>query len=258
MRRLASGAIGLLIFGAGCASSSANPAAGSHNATPTTGVAVSAAGDLAGFCTAVHAVAQGIAPAETPGGVAQAHQEIDAIAQSAPAQIHTQATEMAAQLDAVVDAFATFGYNAQRVLTEGSPQVRATLKRLASEASGNPPSEPDASVLVYADAHCGHGSPTPTSAPALSGPSFTYTLTGTGIVNVYYLTAAGMIGVSGLRLGGAWSKNLPVTPTKASSINAQIFAGGPVTCTITEGEVVLKTNTASGPGQSATCLAILR
>ena len=92
-----------LICSAGCAASAQNSPAGTRDSAPTTAVALSGM-DPTRFRNAVSAVSQGLVSAQTPTGVAQAHQRIDAIAQSAPAQIRGQAAEMAVQYNAVVDA----------------------------------------------------------------------------------------------------------------------------------------------------------
>jgi hypothetical protein len=275
--RLLIGCVAIGVVAAGCGGTAGTHApSGVVGAPVAAGETASVADNLGPFCSAVRAMSSGITPAATPEGVAEAHARVNALPATAPAQLRLLTLQMAIDYNAVIDAFVEFGYNAQRVLSEASPQVQGTLRRLAAEASGSA-LDPEATVFGFAQAHCpsstGYPSdartalttaPAAPSPPSVQGPAsppgntFTYTLTGSAsAANVTYMGSAGLTVMADQHLG--WVKTLPVNASRASMLTAVILPpGGSVTCTITEGGTVLVANTATGPGQTASCVAILR
>ncbi len=137
----------------------------------TASTSASAQGSATSFCSAVQALAHGITPAPTAAGAAEAHARVNALLAAAPPQLHSLVVEMTSQYNAVIDAFAANGYDANRVLAHASPSVIATLRRLASEANGSTPSDPEATVFGYAESHCASPPPTTTAqaVPATTG-----------------------------------------------------------------------------------------
>jgi hypothetical protein len=122
------------------------------SATATSTGSSSSSVDDSAFCVAYKDLIQGIVP-HGDTDIAIARGRVDALAAAAPAEIHDAVSQLAAEYYAVIDAFAAHGFDSQRVLTEASPAVQSTLRRLASEAQGQP-AEPEATVVRFYTLNC--------------------------------------------------------------------------------------------------------